>query len=98
VAGVVALVWSADEGLIGDIDATEKLLCRTALAKPVNQRCADVAASGEDALLPIIGDGVFAAAMTPPPCACGGVSGVPNNVYGCGMVDAGAAVKEALGE
>jgi hypothetical protein len=29
-------------------------------------------------------------------CACGDVSGVPNNVYGCGFIDAEAAVRAAL--
>jgi hypothetical protein len=35
--------------------------------------------------------------MGNPICACGGVTGVPNNVYGCGFIDAGAAVETALG-
>jgi subtilisin family serine protease len=30
VAGVVALIWSANPGLIGDIDATERILVETA--------------------------------------------------------------------
>jgi hypothetical protein len=88
VAGVVALVWSAEEDLIGEINATEDLLCRTALTKPVNRSCTNIS----------VPEGLFAAAMTPPPCACGGVTGVPNNVYGCGLVDAGAAVRAVLGE
>ncbi len=29
-------------------------------------------------------------------CACGGTTGVPNNVYGCGFLDIGAAVQAAL--
>ena len=87
VAGVVALVWAADETLVGDIDATEVLLCETALAKPVSRTCAQVS----------VPEGPLAAATTPPACACGGVSGVPNNVYGCGIVDAEAAVERALG-
>jgi subtilisin family serine protease len=86
VAGVVALIWSADGSLIGDIDATEDLLCRAAVARPVSQSCAAIT----------VPEGVFAAAMTPPPCACGGVTGVPNNVYGCGLVDAEAAVRAIL--
>jgi hypothetical protein len=36
--------------------------------------------------------------MSNPICACGGVTGVPNNVYGCGFIDAEAAVRQALGE
>ncbi len=86
VTGVVALVWSAEGSLIGDIDATEDLLCRTALAKPVSQSCTTIS----------VPEGVFAAVMTPPPCACGRVTGVPNNVYGCGLVDAEAAVRAIL--
>jgi subtilisin family serine protease len=88
VTGAVALVWSADASLIGDIDATEEVLCRTARPRPVSQSCAEVT----------IPRGPLAAVMNPPACACGGVSGVPNNVYGCGLVDAGAAVEAALGE
>jgi len=96
VAGVAALVWSADESLIGDVDATEELLCRTALAKPVKRSCASVSVSEGLALFPFTGNGSFSASMTPPACACGGVSDVPNNVYGCGVVDAGAAVEQVL--
>jgi subtilisin family serine protease len=81
VAGTVALIWSANRSLIGDVDATEQLLCRTALPKPVSRACPDTSGPAG-----------------PSPCACGGVSGVPNNVYGCGIVDAGAAVERALEE
>jgi subtilisin family serine protease len=87
VAGTVALVWSARESWIGDVAGTEALLCRTAVDKPVSDRCR----AGMET-------GLLAAAGTPPPCACGGTSGVPNNVYGCGMLDAGAAVEEVLDE
>jgi hypothetical protein len=86
VAGTVALVWSADVDLIGDVDGTEALLCETAVSKSVNRACTVVS-------LP---QGPLASLMSPPACACGGVTGVPNNVYGCGVVDAGAAVMRAL--
>jgi subtilisin family serine protease len=86
VAGAVALVWSADAALIGDVAGTEELLCRTATPKPVSRSCTTVS----------VPEGPLAAAQNPPACACGGVSGVPNNVYGCGIVDAGAAVTSAL--
>jgi subtilisin family serine protease len=86
VAGAVALLWSADTILIGDVGGTEELLCRTATPREVNRSCATVS-------LP---EGPFASAMSPPPCACGGVTGVPNNVYGCGVLDAGAAVSSVL--
>jgi subtilisin family serine protease len=86
VAGTVALIWSADGDLIGDIDATEALLCATAVSKPVDRACTlDSAAQGP-----------LASLIPTPACACGGVTGVPNNVYGCGLVDAGAAVRRAL--
>jgi subtilisin family serine protease len=79
VAGVAALMWSADPSLIGDIDATESLMCETADPRPVESAC-----STEDELAS--------------PCACGGVTGVPNNVYGCGFIDAESAVQAAVGE
>jgi len=76
VAGAIALLWSADPTLIGQIEATRALLCRTAQPLPVDQECrADASV-----------------------CACGGITGVPNNVYGCGLLDAGAAVRAALAE
>ncbi|MBN1177740.1 MAG: S8 family serine peptidase [Anaerolineae bacterium] len=88
VTGLVALLWSADPALVGDIDATEALICRTATPRPVAAACAaDEAASGGDP---------FAALFSNPICACGDVAGVPNNVYGCGVIDAGAAVQAAL--
>jgi subtilisin family serine protease len=86
VAGTVALIWSADGDLIGDIDATEALLCATAVSKPVDRACT----------LDSAAEGPLASLMPTPACACGGVTGVPNNVYGCGLVDAGAAVRRAL--
>jgi hypothetical protein len=86
VVGTVALVWSADAGLIGDVDETEALLCETAVGKPIDRLCAATSAP----------EGPFASLMPPPACACGGVTGVPNNVYGCGVVDAGAAVSTIL--
>jgi hypothetical protein len=85
VAGVVALLWSADPTLIGDIDATETLICQTARPRPVDSVCT-------------VEEGAFAAATLDPICACGEVVGVPNNVYGCGFIDAGAAVQAALGQ
>jgi subtilisin family serine protease len=88
VAGLVALLWSADEALVGDIDATEALICETAVPKPVSQAC-----TVEDE----VPEGVLGSLMRNPICACGGVTGVPNNVYGCGFIDAGAAVETALG-
>lgn len=88
VAGAVALLWSADEALMGDIEATEALLCQAAVSKSVSQSCGTVS----------IPEGPLPADATPPPCACGGIAGVPNNVYGCGLLDAGNAVRLALEE
>jgi hypothetical protein len=88
VTGAVALVWSAEATMIGEVEATEALLCRTVVPKPVNQSC-------EAAPAP---EGPLAAAATTAACACGGVEGVPNNVYGCGLLDAGAAVESVLEE
>jgi subtilisin family serine protease len=89
VAGLVALLWSADPALIGDIDATEALICRTASPRPVEEVCT---AADE------VPEGAFAALLHNPVCACGGVTGAPNNVYGCGFIDAAAAVRVALGK
>ncbi len=88
IAGTVALVWSADPSLIGQVGLTEDLLCRAAAPKPVTASC-DVIS---------VPEGPLASAGTPQACACGGITGAPNNVYGCGLVDAGAAVEAALGE
>jgi hypothetical protein len=88
VAGLVALLWSADPALMGDIDATEALICGTAVDRPVEDLCT---AADEPLEGPLAGlENVI--------CACGDVTGVPNNVYGCGFIDAEAAVEAALGE
>jgi len=89
VAGLVALLWSADPSLVGDVDATEALICQTAVPKPVENVC-----TVEDE----VPEGVFASLLYSPVCACGDVIGVPNNVYGCGFIDAGAAVRAVLGK
>lgn len=88
VAGVVALLWSANPELIGDIDATEALIRQTATPKPLNTVCMPQQAAQTDPLG--LGDAL-------PPCACGATTGVPNNVYGYGLINAEAAVRAALG-
>jgi subtilisin family serine protease len=82
VAGVVALLWSVDPALVGDVDRTETLLAETAQSLTVDAVCPDggggpttVCACGGD--LP---------------------DSVPNQVYGWGQVDAWAAVQRLLGE
>lgn len=86
VVGVVALLWSANPTLIGDLEATEALICQTATAKPVEDLC-----TVEEESMGSL-EGMFAN----PVCACGGVTGVPNNVYGCGVINAEDAVQAAL--
>jgi hypothetical protein len=61
----VALLWSANPTLIGDIDATEQIIEETAHYHSA-------------------------------PDLCGGGTGTQNNVYGYGIIDAYAAVQEAL--
>ena len=87
VVGVIALLWSADPALQGDIAATEELICRTAEPQPVMAVCTT------DEAVP---EGPFASLFANPVCACGEVVGTPNNVFGCGVIDAGAAVEEVL--
>ncbi len=89
VAGLVALLWSADPALIGDVDATEALICQAAVPKPVESLC-----TVEDE----VPEGSFVALFSNPVCACGDATGVPNNVYGCGFIDVGSAVRAALGK
>lgn len=89
VTGLVALLWSADSTLIGDMDATEALICQTAVPRPVENVCT----TGDE-----VPEGALASLLYNPICACGDVTGVPNNVYGCGFIDAGAAVRAALGQ
>jgi len=88
VAGLVALLWSADPTLVGDVDATEGLICQTAVPRAVENLF-----TVEDE----VPAGPFAALVYESTCACGGVTGVPNNVYGCGFIDAATAVRAASG-
>jgi subtilisin family serine protease len=68
IVGVVALIWSANPNLIGNIDQTTKILEQTAT--------------------------VYTGSLP----GCAGSNQVPNNAAGYGMVDAYAAVKEAIRE
>jgi subtilisin family serine protease len=67
VAGLVALMISADSTLAGDVDRIESIIEQTAVGRTSDQNC-------------------------------GGVSGmtIPNNTYGFGVVDALAAVNQAI--
>ena len=89
VAGLVALLWSANPSLIGDIDGTEALICRAAVPKTVDGEC-----STAQSLL----GGMLYGLVVQPACACGEAGGVPNNVYGCGFIDAGEAVRISLSD
>ncbi len=88
VAGLVALLWSADPARIGDIDATEALIRDTATPKALSYMCTEEEAAQEDLL---------GLSETGPLCACGDVIGAPNNIYGYGLINAEAAVRAALG-
>jgi len=93
VAGLVALLWSANPNLIGEIEATEEIIRRSARPVAVSAACpVDLQTPGDGSLVDQLG-----ALNAPPPCACGGVTGVPNNVYGWGEIDALEAVKLAMG-
>jgi hypothetical protein len=86
VAGLVALVWSAQPGLVGEVEATEQLVCQTARPMPVDGLCSSAPTAESNW-------GVYSPGEV---CACGGATGVPNNVYGCGFVDAREAVVAAI--
>jgi subtilisin family serine protease len=79
-AGAVALLWSVDPSLVGDIDRTEAILIETAQQLTVDAACP----SGPEDL------GMVCA------CGDDTSNSVPNNVYGWGQVDVWAAVQRLL--
>lgn len=92
VAGLVALIWSANPKLIGRIDATEEIIRRSATPVEVGVVCPTrIKTGGEPSLLEQI-----EAMENPMICACGEVTGWPNNVYGWGEINALEAVELAL--
>jgi subtilisin family serine protease len=92
VAGLVALIWSANPALIGQIEATEEIIRQSAKPTNVSAACSlEEQASEEDTLLEEL-----EALENPSLCACGEVEGTPNNVSGWGEIDALAAVELAL--
>jgi subtilisin family serine protease len=93
VAGAVALLWSADPSLIGELDHTEELLASTAQPLTTAVACEGAAGSPmEDMFAPSIGGEDLS-----PVCGCDDEPGsVPNNVYGWGQVDIWEAVRQAL--
>jgi hypothetical protein len=92
VAGLVALIWSANPALIGQIDTTEEIIRRSATPVEVPIACAaspPEATSWLEELEPLPNKDA---------CACGDVTGTPNNVYGWGRIDALQAVRLALAD
>ncbi len=77
VAGAVALLWSADPALIGDVAHTETIMTETAQRLAVDAVCS----SGSADLGTVCGCGEDEPGTT------------PNNVYGWGQVDVWAAVQ-----
>jgi subtilisin family serine protease len=82
VAGAVALLWSADPALVGDLERTEAILAETAQRLTVGAACTGEAGS----------PGTICG------CGTDGPESAPNNVYGWGQVDAWAAVQQVMGE
>ena len=80
VAGVVALLWSADPDLVGDVEATETILSQTAEPLTADAVCA-AGTAAQDTICT---------------CGSDDVETVPNQVYGWGQVDAWAAVQAIL--
>jgi subtilisin family serine protease len=81
VAGAVALLWSIDRSLIGDVDRTEGLLNQTAQRLMVDAVCFDEGVPERGAVCGCGGDQP---------------DSVPNHVYGWGQVDVWAAAQELL--
>jgi membrane protease YdiL (CAAX protease family) len=92
VAGLVALLWSANPALIGHIDETEEIIRQSARKVEVSAACT---IGSEPTDTPTLLEEVEAL-EAPSNCACGEIVGAPNNVYGWGEIDALAAVKLAL--
>ena len=93
VAGLVALMWSANPDLIGQIEETEEIIRQSARPVMVNAACEfeDDRPLSELSLTEQI-----EAMENSRECACGDVTGVTNNVYGWGEIDALGAVQMAL--
>lgn len=94
VAGLAALLWSARPNLVGHIDETENIIRRSATPVKVTAACPLEEKSIE--MPPLVKQ--LTALNNAPVCACGQVTGTPNDVYGWGQIDALAAVKIALGK
>jgi subtilisin family serine protease len=88
VVGVVALLWSANPALIGDIAATEAILESSARPYNPDMTSADDLADLEDYLL-TFGSGQVCRDETD-------TTVIPNNITGYGVLDAYRAVQLAL--
>jgi subtilisin family serine protease len=88
VAGVVALLWSANPALIGDIDRTEEILRASAAPYRPEAGAPDMLAELEGRLLSLGKEGDCRQEVD--------THAVPNAVSGYGVVDAFAAVQMAL--
>jgi subtilisin family serine protease len=91
VTGLVALLWSARPDLRADIQATEDIIRRSARPVPVSAVCVPPSRPPSEGLVAEI-----LAASDNTVCACGDVTGTPNNVYGWGEINALRAVEMAL--
>ena len=92
VAGLVALMWSANPELIGQIEITEELIRMSATPVEVSAACEIDRQDAPDDLSLL---DEIEAITNASSCACGDVTGVPNNVYGWGEIDALRAVQMA---
>jgi hypothetical protein len=95
VAGLVALIWSANPDLIGQIEETETIIRQSARPVMVNATC-DLQDNRPLSELSLTEQ--MEALATATECTCGDVTGVPNNVYGWGEIDALSAVQMALNQ
>jgi subtilisin family serine protease len=106
VAGVVALLWSANPALIGNIERTEQILRETAQPFSGSMLPLDALISSEDTppVLPTVAAPDPAGGATDEATGAGeacilytDAAETPNNLVGYGIVDAYAAVERALG-
>jgi hypothetical protein len=91
VSGLVVLLWSARPDLRGNVDVTEEIIRHSATLVLVSAACSPSRQPATGGFLAQI-----AAALDSEVCACGDVTGTPNNVYGWGEINALRAVEMAL--
>lgn len=100
VAGVVALIWSANPALIGDIEATEAILRASAIPyRPTAATTLPVGAEQMDEATAALLSPMLNQAADPTGDTClaqTDTAVVPNNIAGYGIVNAYEAVKLAL--